>query len=330
MIHAAFLFSAEARALVYPEAVMTRIRRRVHVGPVVAPAQGWPEFRESLREVQVVFAGWGAPTMDEALLRALPALKVIFYAGGTVRYFATEELWSRGIRVTTAAAINAEPVSEYTVAAISLGLKRFWHYARVTREARTFPLERPLPGAYGSNVGLISHGTIGRRVRERLRAHDVNVLLYDPFVSAEDARRDGMSKVGLDELFATSDVVSLHTPMLPETLGMITGEHFMRMKPGALFINTARGEIVDEPAMIEALRRRPDLHAVLDVTAPEPPGRDSPLYTLPNVTLTPHLAGSLGPECERLGHAMADELERYLDGKPLRWEVTPERAALMA
>jgi phosphoglycerate dehydrogenase-like enzyme len=72
------------------------------------------------------------------------------------------------------------------------------------------------------------------------------------------------------------------------------------------------------------------LQAVLDVTSPEPPPRDSPLYTLPNVILTPHIAGSLGPECERMGHAMADELERYLDGRSLHWEITPDRAATMA
>jgi len=102
------------------------------------------------------------------------------------------------------------------------------------------------------------------------------------------------------------------------------------MKPGTLFINTARGEIVNEPGMIEALRQRPDLQALLDVTSPEPPAADSPLYTLPNVMLTPHIAGSLGPECQRMGHAMVDELERYLDGRPLSWEVTPQRAATMA
>jgi phosphoglycerate dehydrogenase-like enzyme len=330
MTHAAFLFSTEARDVVYTEAVMARIRRRVHVGPVVAPAHGWSEFREALKHVQVVFSGWGAPTMDDALLNALPALKAVFYAGGTVRYFATDALWSRRIRLTTAGAINAVPVSEYTVASVLLGLKRFWHYAQLTRAERSFRMERPVPGAYHSHVGLVSYGSIARLVRDRLRAHDVNVLVCDPLLSEEEAHREKMRKVELDELFASSDVVSLHAPLLPETMGMITGGHFMRMKPGALFINTARGEIVNEPEMIAALQRRSDLYALLDVTSPEPPRRDSPLYTLPNVILTPHIAGSLGPECERMGHAMVDELERYLDGHPLLWEVTPERAATMA
>src|SRR5205823_690272 len=121
--------------------------------------------------------------------------------------------------------------------------------------------------------------------------------------------------------------VSLHTPHLPETEGMITGRHLDSMKRGATFINTARGQVVREGEMIEVLSRRPDLQAVLDVTAPEPPAADSPLYTLENVVLTPHIAGSLGEECRRMGRYMVDELRRYLAGEPLKWQVTPQTAA---
>ena len=191
-------------------------------------------------------------------------------------------------------------------------------------------MDRPVPGAYHANVGLVSYGIIGRLVRQRLRAHEVNVFVHDPYITDEEAAQEKIQRVELDELFTRCDVVSVHTPLLPETTGLITGAHLRQMKPGALFINTARGEIIDEPGMIGALRDRPDLQALLDVSTPEPPARDSPLYTLPNVVLTPHIAGSLGPECQRMGHAMVDEFERYLAGLPLRWEVTPERAALMA
>lgn len=327
---AAFLLADDARASVYPDSVCARLRRHVQLAPVAIPPEAWRLHRGTLASVQLIFSGWGAPVMDEELLRAMPELKAIFYGGGSVRYFTTDALWSRGVRITTAAAINAIPVSEYTVSAILLGLKRFWHYARLARDARTFPVLRPLPGAYHATIGLISYGTIARLVRQRLLAHDLDVLVYDPFLTEDEARAERMRKVGLDELFALSDVVSLHTPLLPETAHLIRGVHFDRMKRDAFFINTARGEIVDEPEMIAALRRRTDLQALLDVTSPEPPRPDSPLYTLPNVVLTPHLAGSLGPECERMGHAMADELGRYIRGQPLQWEVTSERAALMA
>jgi len=131
-------------------------------------------------------------------------------------------------------------------------------------------------------------------------------------------------------LLATADVVSLHTPLMEETKRLITERHFSRMKPGAVFINTARGEVVDQPGMIAVLEQRPDLQVVLDVCTPEPPAPDSPLYSLPNVVLTPHIAGSIGPECQRMGHAMVDEFERYLGGQDLQWEITAEDSALIA
>lgn len=112
--------------------------------------------------------------MDEEFFRAAPAVKAVFYAGGSVRYFATEALWSRGVRLTTAQAINAVPVSEFAAAAIVLGLKRAWHYAALTRATRAFPAERPMPGAYGSRVGLISYGTIAG-LRARREARDVEL-----------------------------------------------------------------------------------------------------------------------------------------------------------
>lgn len=330
MFQAALILSPEALASAYGEPVLDRLRSRVDRLTVITPGEAWREHAEDLRQTDAIFSGWGAPVMDDEFLRHAPRLQAVFYAGGSVRYFATEALWRRGIRLTTAQAVNAIPVAEYTVSALQLGLKRFWHYARLTRESRGFPAERPMPGAFGTTVGLISYGTISRRVRQKLRSHDLEVVVYDPFLSDDEARRDNVRKVGLDELFATADAISLHTPNLRETAHMIKGRHFELMKPGAFFLNTARGEVVDEPEMIAVLQRRPDLQVVLDVTAPEPPAADSALYTLPNVVLTPHIAGSVSRECLRLGQAMVDELERYRAGRPLEWEITADRAALLA
>ena len=145
----------------------------------------------------------------------------------------------------------------------------------------------------------------------------MNVLVYDPFVAEHDAAALDVELVSLEAIFQRCDVVSLHTPSFPETRGMVTGNHIAYMKPGATFINTARGELVREAEMIEVLSMRRDLQAVLDVTYPEPPAADSPLYTLENVVLTPHIAGSAGAECRRMGRYMVEELQRYLAGEPL-------------
>lgn len=309
---------------------MAQLKARVDNLHVISPADGWRGQREILERADVVFSGWGAPVMDEEFLRHVPRLKIVFYAGGSVRYFVTEALWRRGVRLTTAQAINAVPVSEFAFAALILGLKRAWYYARLTREARDFPPERPMPGAFGTTVGLVSYGTIARLVREKLRSLEVRVLVYDPYLTEEAARRDGVTQVGLDELFTRADAVSVHTPHLAETTGLIKGAHFAAMRPGAFFLNTARGEVIDEPQMIAVLTQRPDLQAMLDVTAPEPPLRDSPLYSLTNVVLTPHIAGSVGAECQRMGQAMVDELIRHQAGEPLRWEITADQAELIA
>lgn len=330
MSQATLILSPEALTSAYGEPVLGRLRALTGGPAIISPGDGWRRHLDMLRQTEVIFSGWGAPRMDAEFLSHVPKLRAIFYAGGSVRYFITDAVWQRGIRVTTAQAINAIPVAEFAVAAVLLGLKRFWHYTQVTRATKDFPVDRPMPGAFGSTVGLVSYGTIARLVRHRLRSHELQVIVYDPFLSEDEARREGVRKAGLDELFASADAVSVHTPHLTETVGLIQGRHFDAMRPGALFLNTARGEIVDEPAMIAALRRRPDLTAVLDVTAPEPPAKDSPLYTLPNVMLTPHIAGSVGRECQRMGSAMVDEYERFRAGQPLCWEITADRAELIA
>ncbi|MFO7631166.1 MAG: hydroxyacid dehydrogenase, partial [Caldilinea sp.] len=231
---------------------------------------------------------------------------------------------------TSAATANAMPVAEFTVAGGVMSLKRVWYFSHAVREHRGFVQRTSVPGMYGSTVGLIGLGMIGRLVAERLRTYDVRVIAHDPHFAASDAEAVGVELCTLDELFSRADVVSLHAPWLPQTEGMITGAHLASMPANATFINTARGALVREAEMIQVLQQRPDLDAVLDVTYPEPPAPDSLLYSLPNVVLTPHIAGSVGAECRRMGRAMVDELARFLRGEPLCWAISQAQAQLMA
>jgi phosphoglycerate dehydrogenase-like enzyme len=279
-----------------------------------------------LRDAEVIFSGWGGPQLDEAFLKAAPNLKVVFYGAGTTQGVITPAAWDRQVQVTSAYAANGVPVAEYSLAVILFSLKHGFRFAREMREAEGAPKARPLPGGYGSTIGLISLGVIGRYLLKLLVPFDLNVVVYDPFVSPEEATKLSVKLVSLDEVFRTSDVVSLHTPLLAETKGMITGAHLRSLKSGATFLNTSRGAVVREDELIAVLKERPDLQAVLDVTDPEPPTKGSALYKLPNVALTPHIAGSKDNECRRMGRAMVDELDRYLAGKPLQWEVTRELA----
>lgn len=300
---------------------LERVRRRASLNPSVVPGSTWKRHVRALREVEVLFSGWGAPVMDAEFLDRAPRLRAVFYAAGSVRYFTTPELWRRGVRVSSARAINAIPVAEYVLGVALLGLKHFWHYDRVVRARLGFPAERPVVGAFGGKVGLLGYGTVARELRARLRAFDIEVLAHDPRLPDAEAAHEGVRLVSLEELFAVSDVVSLHAHLTPDSYGLVTAPLLRRLRRGATLVNTACGELVNEEDLAAVLRERPDLQAVLDVTAPEPPVRRSPLYELPNVALTPHIAGSTGRECLRLGAAMVDEFERFVAGEPLRWEL---------
>lgn len=277
-----------------------------------------------LADADVILSGWGGPTLDEPFLDHAPRLKAMFYAGGALGPVLTPAAWARGITITSSIEANAIPVAEYTLATLLFSLKHGWRLTSETRRQRRFVDRDSVPGCFGSTIGIISLGSIARALLKLLAPFDLHLLAYDPFLTDADAQRLGVERVSLEELFRRSDVATLHTPLLPETEALITGAHLASMKRGATFINTARGEIVCEAEMIEVATRRPDLQFVLDVTAPEPPEADSPLYTLPNVVLTPHIAGSAGTECRRMGKYMVEELKRYVAGKPLRWSVTPE------
>jgi phosphoglycerate dehydrogenase-like enzyme len=275
-----------------------------------------------LAEVDMMFSGWKGPRLSDELFELAPGLKAVFYAAGSMARMLTPAVWERGIMVTSALEANAVPVAEYALASILFSLKHGWRLSRMTKASRTHPDRNQATGVYGATVGLISLGTIARKLLELLQPFDVNVLVYDPFLGEGEPEALGVEQVSLEELFLRSDVVSLHTPSFPETRGMIAGEHIASLKQGATFINTARGDLVREKEMIEVLSRRPDLQAVLDVTAEEPPEPTSLLYTLENVLLTPHIAGSAGNECRRLGRCMVEELRRYVAGEPLKYVLT--------
>ncbi|CAM3021424.1 hydroxyacid dehydrogenase [Rariglobus hedericola] len=325
-----FLLNDPSYPLIYPNPLPDEIGRRTDlIGPVLSAAN-WRTASAEARQAEAIFSGWGMAKMDEEFLDFFPNLKIVFYGAGTIRSFATEAMWARGIRVTTSARANAESVSEFSLAQILLSLKRAWSQALAFREKRTDPFTQPAPGNVGSTVGLISLGVIGRLVAERLRSYQHEVIAYDPFIDPELAAELNVKLVSLEEVFERSDVVSCHTPLLDATRGMLQRQHFVAMKRGASFINTARGGVVDEDAMCEVLAHRTDLFALLDVTVLDEPRPDSLLRTLPNVLITPHIAGCLGPECRRMGQLMVDELDLYLAGRPLRYELDQARAAITA
>jgi phosphoglycerate dehydrogenase-like enzyme len=270
-----------------------------------------------LENVEVLFTGWGAPVLNAELLHHATRLSHVFVAAGSIRAMTPPEFWDREIPIVSAAAANAIPVAEFTLAQILLGLKQAHRISRQIRSAHAYPPKDGVSGAYRSRVGLVSLGAIGQLVARQLSHFEVKVSAYDPLATRAMADSLGIELTTLEEVFATSDVVSIHTPLLPDTIGLVDQRVLTTMKVGATLINTARGAVVNERDLIAVLSQRPDLTAILDVTWPEPPAADSLLYSLPNVILTGHLAGAHGPECARMGELVADEMARLARGAPM-------------
>jgi len=281
---------------------------------------------ELLPRTEILLTGWGCPPITPNALDKAPRLRAVVHAAGTVKDHVPEACWDRGLLVTSAAAANALPVAEYTLAAILFANKRAFpiqrRYAEL-REFRWWPMEFPGLGNYAKVIGIVGASFVGRRVIELLRPFDFEIIVFDPFLSEKDAVALGVRKVDLDELMRQADIVSLHAPALPATREMISRELLAQMKNGATLINTARGWIVDGAALTDALVAG-RIYAVIDTTEPEILPAESPLYDLPNVFLTPHIAGAMGSETRRLGGLAVDEIERYARGEPFKYVVRRE------
>jgi len=331
MPKALFVLDDTIREWVYPDPVYESIGGLVDV---FAPPQtpfAIQQAPEVLHDAEILFSSWSCPTLDVDLLAHAPNLKMVFYGAGSIKRVVSDEFWNRGIRITHAANANGVIVAQFTLGQIILSLKGMWAHIHNTATQRTFSQRRGHPGLSHTRVGIIGLGLIGRHVYDLLKPFDVDILVYDPYVDEETAAELDVCLVDLDTLFAECHVVSLHAPWTPDTEGMICGSHFESMLPNATFINTARGALVREGEMISVLQQRSDIYALLDVTYPEPPPTDSPLFDLPNVILTPHIAGAIEKnETRTMGEAMMSELRRYLNNEPLQWEVTEAQLATMA
>ncbi len=286
----------------------------------------------ALGRAQVLVTGWGVPRLAP-LADWTPAsspLRLVVHSAGTVKQLLPREALERGLLVSHANEALAEAVAEFTLGAIIVA----WRNAFASQERYRAGKGRvPLASQReirGSTIGIIGASAIGRRLMQLLRPLGPRLLLADPYATPAVAAAHGAELVTLDELLRASEIVSLHAPVTAETLGMLGAREFAAMRTGALFVNTARGRLIDHDALLAELQSG-RISALLDVTDPtEPLPPDSPFFKLENCVLLPHIAGASLEARRRQGRITVDEILRFLGGEPLQHQVTRERWDTMA
>ncbi len=284
------------------------------------------ELLALLAKADACITSWGVHQLDAEVVQAAPRLRAMAHMGSSVKRFVSEEFWRREIHLTSAGITLARDVAETTLGLMIVGRKRVFPLSQHLRQGgwRDSPTwdrwdSRELTR---STVGIIGASNVGRHVISLLAPFEVEILVADPFLDDVEAADLGVTKVDLDELLRRSDTVSLHCPANEATHHILNAEAFALMKDDALVINTARGELVDESALISELSKG-RFFAFLDVSDPEPPAPDSPLRSLDNVVLTPHTAGCI-ENCNRMGELAVEELRRFFDGEESVYAITKD------
>lgn len=280
-----------------------------------------------LRGADIIVTSWFSPAIDEEILTVCPNLSGVFHAAGSIKPVLSEALLAKtDVRMTACAAAIGEGVAESALALAISACKGFFTLDEHVKNGGWDSPDMPrVVDFYDLMVGIIGGGFVGRHMIKLLKNYHVDVLLYDPTLTHEQAAELGVSKCELNDLLARADVISVHAPSIPATEKMINATNLPLIKDGAVLVNTARGAIFDEPALIEELQKN-RFFACLDVTDPEPPAADNPLRDMPNVKLTPHIAGTARNGKRRIALHICEEAERFVRGERMRTEI--DRAAL--
>jgi phosphoglycerate dehydrogenase-like enzyme len=283
-----------------------------------------------LADASLCLTGWDIPPLTEQMIARAPNLRLIAHTAGTVRRLLPRSIYGSRVRVTQATAAMAMAVAEHIIAQALLAVQSLHRYDRDMRSGGWPPrweLRRRLLGA--RTVGIWGLGRVGGATAHLFRAFGCRVIGTDPTLDAETARRMSVELMPLDELFRQSEIVCILAPVLDSTRGVIDAAMLARLRDGAVFINSGRGVLVDDTALLAELRSG-RISAALDVYPVEPLPAESPFRALPNVILSPHVGGHTADSHFRQGQAMVDEIRRFLRGEPLQFEVTAENEARLA
>ena len=334
-MHVVFLMTTPVVDMCFDPQEIARLREHATVFSHEAdPSRLRSMWSRYASEAEFMVTGWKTPPLTDEMLDSAPKLGAILHAAGSTRHLLPGSVWSRTLRIASAREALAIGVAETTLGMIIAGVKGFFPASRLTSQGgwlidNNRVLGYQIREMYQSTIGIIGLSKVARHLIRLLQQFEVRMLVTDPHVRAADVESLGAELVSLDEVMQQSDVVSLHAPALPETRGMLGKDQFSLMRDGAVFVNTARGSIVDEAALAAELRTG-RIWAFLDVTDPEPPAPDHPFRHLPNVVLTPHIAGAVGNGCRRIGRSVVDQILEFASGRPMHGEISADEWAILA
>lgn len=286
------------------------------------------ELRDKLEGKDVCITGWGNLKFTEEVLEKAANLKIVAHTGGTVAPIVSDNLYDKGVKVISGNLYYAESVAEGVIAYILAALRDIPHYANIMKEGGWKTPDYYIEGLLDQTVGLVGFGTITKFVIKMLKPYRAKIKVFSKHLRDDVLEEYGIEKASLEEIFTTCKIISIHSAKRPDTFRMVNKRLLEMIPDGALLVNTARGSIIDEEAMIEELEKG-RFKAILDVFEQEPLPVDSKLRKLNNVILIPHMAGPTVDRRKYVTLGLVDDIKAYFNGKTMKNEISREYAAYM-
>jgi phosphoglycerate dehydrogenase-like enzyme len=292
------------------------------------------EYVDLYRNKDIVLTTWNTPDIDREVLEAASDVKLISHCGGEVRPFITPELFDLrpDIVLCNVSKVMAQPVAEY-VLCVTLAMMRslfdFREWVKHDGNWWSYEKESWDVSLLHKKVGIIGLGQIARELIKLLEPFDVDLVIFSDYMTDEQAAEQGYKQESLESIFSTCDVISLNAASTPENRHKVNRSLLKLIKPGAVFVNSSRGMLVDEEALVDELRTG-RFKAAIDVTFPEPPDADSPLRDMPNLLITPHIAGPTPDQWIWMMRAAVDNIETFLSSGQVSCRIDRERFSYMA
>lgn len=312
---------------VYNNKNVDKIRKEFDIENTIYTKNDILSSENDFSDVEIAFGSWGVEEFSvEEIKENLPNLKGVFYVGGSIKYFAKPFL-EAGVKISGAWQANAVAVAEYVVSQMILGIKGVF-LSRINSASEWDTKKKlviPVKGFYGIKIGILGSGAIGKKVIDLLsnyKDNQLDIYLYSPSLTDEKAEKLGVKKASPEQIFEECDIISNHIANNPQTFGFYNNDLFKLMGEQVVFINSGRGQQVVEHDLAEAMKKRPRSCALLDVTYPEPPTDSCPFFSVDNIFINPHIAGSQNNELERMVNYVFDDAISLKNEKALKYEIT--------